>query len=127
MVQAYIMYNQSSFECLYITLDTGFIVFRVPGGIAGLSTSGDPNSNGMSSNVFVSRTVTVRPPVVDDRGVYDETDGDGMNRARNGGLNSRRKLNRARKFVGNVVLPYLRNLVLSGATDYDYYYYDNGY
>ena len=51
LVQAYIMYNQSSFECLYITLDTGFIVFRVPGGIAGLCTSGDPNSNGMSSSV----------------------------------------------------------------------------
>ena len=113
--------------CLYITLDTRFNVFRVPGGIAGVSTSGDPNSNGMSSSVFVSRTVTVRPPVVDDRGVYDETDGDGMNRARNGGLNRRGNLIRARKLIGYVVLPYLRNLVLNGATDYDYYYYDNGY
>ena len=92
-----------------------------------MSISGDPKSYGMSSSVFVSRTVTVRPPVVDDHGVYDETDGDGMNRARNGGLNSRRESNRARKFVGNVILPYLQNPVLSGATDYDYYYYDNGY
>ena len=113
--------------CLYITLDTGFNVFRVPGGIAGVSTSGDPNSNGMSSSVFVSRTVTVRPPVVDDRGVWDETDGGDVSRAGNGWSNRKKNLNRDRKFVGNVVLPYLRNLVLSGATDYDYYYYDNGY
>ena len=77
--------------------------------------------------MFVSRSVTVRPPVVDDRGVWDETDGSNGNRAGNGWSNRKKYLNRAGKFADNVVLLYLRNLVLSGATDYDYYYYDNGY